>query len=95
MALARLRDAGALAEEDALLLTGADRIWRTIQGMLRITYGRAPAQRLSDAAAAALLRALSACGLEVVDLPALSATLDDLAARVRAAFIRHVGAIEP
>ena len=25
----------------------ADRLWRTVQGMLRITYGRAPAEKLS------------------------------------------------
>jgi [glutamine synthetase] adenylyltransferase / [glutamine synthetase]-adenylyl-L-tyrosine phosphorylase len=91
----RLQRLGALSPADGALLIHADRVWRTIQGMLRITYGRAPVQALSGPAAVALLRALSAAGLEVVDLAALSATLDDLAARVRAAFIRHVGAIEP
>jgi glutamate-ammonia-ligase adenylyltransferase len=95
IAIKRLQRLGALSPADGALLIHADRIWRTIQGMLRITYGRAAVQNLSEAAASALLRALAAAGLDVVDLPALSATLDDLAARVRALFIRYVGAIDP
>jgi glutamate-ammonia-ligase adenylyltransferase len=95
IAIKRLQQAGALSPADGALLIHADRIWRTIQGMLRITYGRAAVQNLSEAAATALLRALAAAGLDVVDLPALSATLDNLAAKVRTLFIRHVGAIEP
>jgi [glutamine synthetase] adenylyltransferase / [glutamine synthetase]-adenylyl-L-tyrosine phosphorylase len=95
IAIKRLQRLGALSPADGALLIHADRVWRTVQGMVRITYGRAPVQTLSDTAAVALLRALSAAGLDVVDLPALGATLDALAAKVRAAFIRHVGAIEP
>jgi len=95
LALGQLRDAGALPDADADLLICADRVWRTVQGMLRITYGRAPPTRLSDAAAGGLLRALSAAGVPTVDLPDLGATLDGLADKVRTIFIRHVGAIEP
>ena len=58
-ALAALRDAGLLEAADAALLIRADRIWRTVQGMLRITYGRAPAEKLSEAAGAALLAAVA------------------------------------
>ena len=94
IAIKRLQRLGVLSPADGALLIHADRVWRTVQGMLRITYGHAPVQALSGPAAAALLRALSPAGLDVADLPALSATLDDLAAKVRAAFIRHVGAIE-
>jgi glutamate-ammonia-ligase adenylyltransferase len=94
IAIKRLQRLGALSPADGALLIHADRVWRTVQGMLRITYGRAAVQNLSEAAAAALLRALAAAGLDVVDLPALNATLDDLAAKVRTLFIRHVGAIE-
>jgi hypothetical protein len=70
--------------------------------LLRITYGHAPAEKLSEAAGAALLRAVAAAGLRVeepggmpapVDLTALRATLDALAHDVRAAFVRHVGEI--
>jgi glutamate-ammonia-ligase adenylyltransferase len=96
LALRRLQAACALPDDDAALLVRADRIWRTVQGMLRITVGQAgagrePAERLSDASADALLRAASAAGVEAVDVSALRANLDDLAQLVRAAFIRHVG----
>lgn len=90
-ALARLRDEGVLNPEDAALLVRADRVWRTVQGMLRITYGRAPAEKLSEAAGAALLRAAAAAGAPAVDLSALHATLNDLAEQVHAAFVRYVG----
>jgi glutamate-ammonia-ligase adenylyltransferase len=94
-ALAALRDAGVLAPEDAALLIRADRVWRSVQGLLRITYGRAPAERLSEAAEAALLRAAAAAGIDPppVDGAALRATLETLAREVRAAFVRHLGEI--
>ena len=90
-ALARLRDEGALLAEDAALLIRADRIWRTVQGMLRITYGRQPAEKLSEAAAAALLRAANAAGATALDVAGLHATFAELADQVRAVFARHVG----
>ncbi len=93
LALAALREADVLTPDDAEILIGADRVWRTVQGMLRITYGRAPAAELSDASARALLRATAAAGVVAVDVPALRATLEALAQRVRALFIRHVGDI--
>jgi glutamate-ammonia-ligase adenylyltransferase len=94
-ALIGLRDADLLADDDAALLIRADLIWRTVQGLLRITYGHAPAEKLSEAAAATLLRAVAAAGIvpAPVDLTALRATLDTLARDVRAAFVRHVGEI--
>ncbi len=79
------------AEAAPLLL--ADRLWRTVQGMLRILYGRNPQARLSEAAAA-LLDAVRGLGIAAVDLDALRPILDSTAGDVRAAFIRHVGAIE-
>ena len=90
IALARFGAAGLFPPEDTALLIRADRVWRTVQGILRITYGRAPAADLSDAAAAALLDAVRD-DIDVVDLPGLRATLDALAAAVRATFVRHVG----
>ena len=94
-ALARLRDAGVLTPEDAALLIRADRIWRTVQGVLRITYGRQPAERLSEAAAAALMRAANAAGAPMVnaavDVAGLHANFAALAEQVRAVFARHVG----
>jgi glutamate-ammonia-ligase adenylyltransferase len=97
VALAGLRDAGLLVAADADLLIRADRVWRTVQGLLRITYGRAPTARLAEAAEAALLEAIGACGIDPapVDADGLRATFNGLAQDVRAAFVRHVGEIEP
>ncbi len=91
VALARLGVAGKLPKRDVEHLIRADRVWRSVQGLLRIAYGRAPAADLSGAAANALLAAARDAGADAVDLPALRATLEALAADVRAAFIRHVG----
>jgi len=88
-ALARLHRAGALDAADTVLLTGADRLWRTVQGMLRITVGPRPPDTLpAPALDALLLAAGGGC-----DAAAFRARLDDMAARVRAAFNRHVGVV--
>jgi [glutamine synthetase] adenylyltransferase / [glutamine synthetase]-adenylyl-L-tyrosine phosphorylase len=94
IALARLREAGHLPRADAALLIRADRVWRTVQGMLRITIGRTAPAELPEATARPLLRAAAAAGAPAVDLAALRASLDALAADVRAAFVRHVGKIK-
>jgi glutamate-ammonia-ligase adenylyltransferase len=91
VALTRLAEAGLLPADDAALLIRADHVWRTVQGMLRITVGRGAREELPDASAHALLRAVG----EAVDLDALRATLDDLARQVRAVFVRHIGEIQP
>jgi glutamate-ammonia-ligase adenylyltransferase len=91
VALARLAAAGALPPDDADLLIRADRAWRTVQGMLRLTEGPNPAAALAEASADALLRAAAVAGIDAVDVPALRATLDALAQQVRAAFVRTMG----
>ena len=58
VALARLADGGELPADDAALLIRADHVWRTVQGMLRITVGRGAREALPDATAQALLRAV-------------------------------------
>jgi [glutamine synthetase] adenylyltransferase / [glutamine synthetase]-adenylyl-L-tyrosine phosphorylase len=93
VALRGLADAGLLADDDAALLIRADRIWRTVQGMLRITVGRTTTEDLPEVSVRPLLRAVNAAGVQAVDLPALRATLGTLARDVRAAFIRLVGEI--
>ncbi len=95
LALAALRDCGVLAAADAAALIRADGIWRTVQGMLRLTDGRTQADVLPATTAEALLRAAAAAGAPAVDVDALRATLDQLARDVRAAFVRLVGDIEP
>jgi glutamate-ammonia-ligase adenylyltransferase len=87
-ALRRLSEAGVLPPPDAAMLIRADHTWRTVQGMLRITVGRDAGETLPEASARPLLRAMGAA-----DLPGLRAGLDVLAADVRAAFARYVGAV--
>jgi glutamate-ammonia-ligase adenylyltransferase len=95
IALSRLARAGFLSAADAALLVRADHVWRTVQGMLRITVGRGARDELPDASAHALLRAVAKELDGPVDLAALRGTLDVLAQRVRAAFVRYVGEIAP
>ena len=66
IALTRLAKAGVLPADDAALLIRADHVWRTVQGMLRITVGRGAREKLPDASAQALLRAVA----EALDTPA-------------------------
>ncbi len=94
IAMQKLRAEGLVTPALADLLIRADRTWRTVQGMLRITDGARPPESLSDASARALLRSAKAAGLEAVDLPGLRGTLDLLARDVRAAFVSAVGEIE-
>jgi [glutamine synthetase] adenylyltransferase / [glutamine synthetase]-adenylyl-L-tyrosine phosphorylase len=93
IALGRLAKAGLLPDADAALLIHADHVWRTIQGMLRITVGHHPQDLLPEATSLLLLRAAAKAGIEAVDLPALRGRLDALARDVRAVFDRHVGEI--
>jgi glutamate-ammonia-ligase adenylyltransferase len=93
VALRRLAEAGLLPEDDAALLVRADRLWRTVQGMLRITVGRDAGAVLPEASARPLLRAAALAGAEAVDLPGLRGTLDELAQQVRGLFGRYVGEI--
>ena len=95
VALARLARAGLLPAMDAALLVRADHLWRTVQGVLRITLGRGAVKELPEASARALLRAAAAAGAEAVDLAALRRMLDGLAQDVRAAFARNVGELVP
>jgi glutamate-ammonia-ligase adenylyltransferase len=97
-ALRHLETAGLLAAPDAALLVRADRVWRTVQGILRITLGRTVPADLPEAPARTLLRAAGLAlgqtvGETAVDLPALQATLDALAQAVRAVFVRLVGEV--
>jgi glutamate-ammonia-ligase adenylyltransferase len=93
LALAELAAEGALPDKEAEMLVAADRLWRTIQGMLRITIGRSAGHTLPTASGAALLRATEPL-TGAVDLVSLRATMETTAARVRQSFIRHVGEIE-
>ncbi|MEJ1977773.1 MAG: bifunctional [glutamine synthetase] adenylyltransferase/[glutamine synthetase]-adenylyl-L-tyrosine phosphorylase [Acetobacteraceae bacterium] len=87
LAVARLHHAGVLDAAETALLTEADRLWRTVQGMLRITVGSPPPDVLPTPALEALLHAAGGgC-----DAASFRARLDDVAARVRAVFNDRVG----
>ena len=88
VAIDRLAQAGALDAADTATLREADRLWRTIQGLLRITIGPRPPDTLPEPAAEALHRATGD-----VDADAFRARLDATSARVRAVFNARVGAI--
>ncbi|HSU06341.1 MAG TPA: bifunctional [glutamine synthetase] adenylyltransferase/[glutamine synthetase]-adenylyl-L-tyrosine phosphorylase [Acetobacteraceae bacterium] len=88
VALSRLAAAGVLPQADAELLIRADHMWRTVQGMLRITLGRNQPAELPEASVRPLLLAAGAAGID-----ALRHELEALAAQVRAAFVRLVGEV--
>ena len=87
-AIGYLAAAGGLSPENAAVLTEADRLWRTIQGMLRITVGPRPPPEVPDAAMDALLRSTGLC-----DEAALRAKVAAVAAQVRAVFNNRVGTL--
>ena len=94
VALRRLADMGALAEDEAAVLVRADLLWRTVQSMLRITVGRAPAPVLPGAAEAAVLRAAGAVTGHVgLDAAGLEASMERTARAVREIFNARIGAI--
>ncbi|MCC7427078.1 MAG: bifunctional [glutamine synthetase] adenylyltransferase/[glutamine synthetase]-adenylyl-L-tyrosine phosphorylase [Alphaproteobacteria bacterium] len=81
-ALGRLARAGLIAPAEAQALIEAARLWRTVQGALRLTVGKLGAEEVPpDPVAHALLR-----GSGAVDVPALLAQMEAVAARTRAIF---------
>ncbi len=93
-AFANLARAGFLPADDATVLIRADRLWRTIQGILRLTVGQSRDATLPLPAEDALLRALR---LIDIDLPTVSALRDiraETAEQVSTLFTRHIGALD-
>jgi glutamate-ammonia-ligase adenylyltransferase len=88
-ALANLQAAGVLAADDAALLISADRQWRTVQSILRITLGRAIPSALPAPVVEKLAHVLDAGP----DEAALRGQLSHLADQVRAVFLRLIGEI--
>ena len=92
--LRRLADEGHMPQETAAMLIQADRLWRTVQSMVRITVGRG-ATELPAPALDALLRAVGQqLGLPGLTSPQLGATLDATARDVRTAFTSLIGVPE-
>jgi [glutamine synthetase] adenylyltransferase / [glutamine synthetase]-adenylyl-L-tyrosine phosphorylase len=93
-ALARLGAAGLLPEEETAALVLADRLWREVIGVVRLTVGRTREAALPAPAAAALLRiAAPLLDPPPVDLDGLREQMLDAARTVRAVFERRVGAL--
>jgi glutamate-ammonia-ligase adenylyltransferase len=88
-AVANLARAGIVDAADAALLTEADFVWRSVQGLLRVALGRSIPTSLSGP----LLEKVAHAAGVAAEERALVARLDRLAASVRAAFVRHVGEI--
>ncbi len=84
MALRRLAAAGLMRHEDAALLIRADLLWRTIQGVLRLTVGQTDKDVLPPASAEPLLRAAAKAGFKAVDSAGLLHRSDEVAQQVRA-----------
>ncbi len=89
-ALAKLARAGVLDQDAAGRLIQADRVWRAVQGLLRITGGRAVPEALPDVTRSLVRRVLDR--LAPAD-GSVEDRLDGVAADVRDTFIRTVGSI--
>jgi glutamate-ammonia-ligase adenylyltransferase len=87
-ALRALAAAGHLARDDEAVLLAADFLWRTIQGIARITGLK---EREADPPAAMLAPLLRATG--ALDLAGLRGTMERAGGNVRACFIRIIGAL--
>ena len=91
-ALANLARAGLLEPEEAATLIHAERFWRTLQSLLRLTVGSVRTDALPPASVHALLHGLApACTEAPVDLAALRGQMRDVAAAVRSIFERRLG----
>ncbi|MCF3946246.1 bifunctional [glutamine synthetase] adenylyltransferase/[glutamine synthetase]-adenylyl-L-tyrosine phosphorylase [Acidiphilium sp. AL] len=85
-ALAGFAGAEILTEAEAAELIAADRLFRTIQGMMRITGLAEPGPDSAPGALAPILKAA-----EAADFAALAARMTAAAELVRGAFLRHIG----
>ncbi|MGH7069644.1 MAG: bifunctional [glutamine synthetase] adenylyltransferase/[glutamine synthetase]-adenylyl-L-tyrosine phosphorylase, partial [Acetobacteraceae bacterium] len=94
-AFAGLAAAGVLATGDAKLLIRADRLYRTVLGMLRVVLGGpVKGDLLPETVAQAVVHGARTSGEAVLDVAGLAATLDALGRGVRACFEQLVGPIE-
>ena len=86
-AFRKLGAAGILDDEEARFLASATRIWRNLQGLLRLTVGR---NFDPESAPEALKRRLARTG-RAVDFATLERNVEKMSETVRAAFARHIG----
>lgn len=86
VALRRLAGARLLSTKHAALLIRAEHLWRTVQGVLRITLGRSLGKNLPGPSARALARAAS-----MVDIGELQASMEDVAQQAHGIFEQLIG----
>ena len=91
IALRRLIDGGAITRPDGSTLMSAERLWRTVQGMLRMTVGAVETATLPYATTLPLLRAAAKLGVAAVDAEDLLQKVAKIAERVQIIFERYVG----
>jgi glutamate-ammonia-ligase adenylyltransferase len=89
-AIHNLARGGMLAPAEAALLSDADFLWRSVQGLLRIALGRTIPKSISGP----LLEKLARVAGTTAEEHFVAARLDTVAAAVRTVFVRHLGEIE-
>jgi glutamate-ammonia-ligase adenylyltransferase len=95
IAIANLAKIGALEATEAEALIAAERLWRGISGILRLTLGPWREATLPEPAASAVLRVAGPlCASPPVDLPGLRAQMEASAALVRKVFEARLGRLE-
>jgi glutamate-ammonia-ligase adenylyltransferase len=90
VALRRLAAAGLMRHEDAALLIRADLLWRTIQGVLRLTVGQTDKEVLPPASAEPLLKAAAKAGFGAEDSADLLRRADEVSQQVRCLFAQII-----
>jgi glutamate-ammonia-ligase adenylyltransferase len=93
VALRRLAAAGLMRTEDADLLIRADLLWRTIQGVLRLTVGETDKDVLPPASAEPLLKAAAKAGFKAVDSAELLHASNAVAQQVQRVFAQMIGGV--
>ena len=83
----KLGEAGVLSEDEAKILADAARIWRNVQGLLRLTVGT----RFDPETAPEALKTRLARTGRAVDFATLERNLEKLGEMVSAAFERWIG----
>ena len=95
IAIANLAKIGALDSAEAAGLIAAERLWRGISGILRLTLGPWRETSLPEPAASAVLRVAGPlCTTPPVDLPGLRAQMEASAALVRQVFEARLGRLD-
>jgi glutamate-ammonia-ligase adenylyltransferase len=89
-ALAHLARHRIIPLAHARTLVTTDRVWRTIQSILRLTVGRVQSEVLPELTASHLLDAAAAAGMKAGTIPDLLHRMDEAAHQIRSLFERYL-----